>query len=170
MYSETGRSNHDTQGIDNSEKVEETVVLENLLELKETVSPEKVKELSTIGTQTPLTLIKVTVTSSSVRRQFIDSAATPTRFSSVTVHDYFHGSRENTPATLSREVTTQATPPHPLLMPRSSRDTLQMSASFSSFKSDQRNEVLTVTTDYGIPSPNAINESDAGHVARCRTA
>lgn len=51
-------------------------------------------------------------------------------------------------------------------MPSSSQDTLQRSASFSSLKSDKKNEVLTVTTDYGIPSPdagsvspNAINES-----------
>ncbi|XP_076641392.1 uncharacterized protein LOC143352608 isoform X2 [Halictus rubicundus] len=182
MHSKTDRSSyHGAQGVEgNLEEVEDTesAALENSQELKETESVKRVIELSTIGTQTPLTLVRLTVTQSSSRKQFTDSTTLPTRFSYETGHD-LEESRENgksfarkllqskTSATLSHEATTQATPPHPSLMPKTSQDTMQMSASLTSSACGQKNEVLTVTTDYAASSPDArsllvhvVNESD----------
>lgn len=56
--------------------------------------------------------------------------------------------------TLSREAVTQTTV-HPSIthsIPETPRDTLQISTSLSS-DTETRNEILTVTTDYGNASP-----------------
>ncbi|XP_076293413.1 uncharacterized protein LOC143215282 isoform X2 [Lasioglossum baleicum] len=182
MHSKSDSSSyHAAQGVEgNLEEVEEaeSAALENVQESKETGSVKRMTELSTIGTQTPLTLVRLTVTQSSSGRQFIDSTTLPTRFSYETGHD-LEESRENatyfarkllqskTSVTLSREATTQATPPYPSLMPKASQDTMQISVSLTSSTSGQQNEVLTVTTNYAAPSPDArslllhvVNESD----------
>ncbi|XP_076381280.1 uncharacterized protein LOC117225938 isoform X2 [Megalopta genalis] len=162
MNSKTDRfSDHGAQGVDVNCSLEElekagSDALENSLESKET---ESVTELSTIGTQTPLTLVKLTVTQPPLHRQVTDSTS-PMRFSYETSRN-FQDSRENVKSfvrkllqskiTLSHEAATQATPTHPSLIPKTSQDTLQMSASLSLSISGQRNEVLAVT-DYGTPS------------------
>ncbi|XP_076184076.1 uncharacterized protein LOC143155337 [Ptiloglossa arizonensis] len=174
MYSNEGTSsfsNHNTEEVDNLEQVEE-IKLENSLDqyplaLNVQDSVEEIKQLSTSGTQTPLRLIRLSSTQSSSDKRFIDSTYSSTRFDYETTESRDNAKsfsyappRCKTSVTLSREATTQATPPHPSLtlsISRTLRDTLQLSTSFSSCKSGPRNEILTVTTDYGSPSPDTFS-------------
>ncbi|XP_076626806.1 uncharacterized protein LOC143344547 [Colletes latitarsis] len=173
-----GSSNHSTQDVDNVEELEEikSTTLENsldqyplLLVLRDSVGG--IEKLSTIGTQTPLTLIKLSVTQSSLGKQFIDTTSLPTRFDYKTTNDAIESSenmksfpctllRNKTSVTFSREVTTQATPVHPSLIhsiSRTPRNSMQIPTSFSSCKSEPKNEVLTVAIDYGSSSPDALS-------------
>ncbi|CAK9817659.1 Lipopolysaccharide-induced tumor necrosis factor-alpha factor homolog [Anthophora quadrimaculata] len=60
--------------------------------------------------------------------------------------------------TLNHEVAEQSTLAHS--KPRASRDILQISSSFSSNKSNPRNEILTVITNYDNSSPDAPSISE----------
>ncbi|XP_078034219.1 uncharacterized protein LOC144468532 [Augochlora pura] len=180
MNSKADRSsNHGVQSVDVNSSLKEVEksgsdALENSLESEETESVKRITELSTIGTQTLLTLVKLTVTQSPLQNHLTESAS-PTRFSYETSHD-FEDSRENVKSFVRKllqskimfghEAATQATPIHPSLISKTSRDTLQMSASLSLSMPGQRNEVLAVT-DYGTSSPDeqsllmdVVTESD----------
>ncbi|XP_076756585.1 uncharacterized protein LOC143426812 isoform X2 [Xylocopa sonorina] len=117
------------------------------------------KEFSTVATQTPLTLISLTLIQSSSNKHFIDSTTSPMHFNEEFCENVkpFPCSlvRNQVSITLGHETETQGTLLHPLLTgsrSRSSRDTiLQISTSFSSNALGFRNEVLTVTTDYDSP-------------------
>ncbi|CAL7941193.1 unnamed protein product [Xylocopa violacea] len=147
-------TNQDAEGIDDILEMFDEIKSEPLDSSSNQISStetefrlKSMKEFSTVATQTPLTLISLTLIQSSSDKQFIDSTTSPMHFNEELC--------ENMSITLSHETETQGTLLHPLLTssrPRSSRDTiLQISTSFSSNVLGLRNEVLTVTTDYDSP-------------------
>ncbi|XP_076234930.1 uncharacterized protein LOC143179522 isoform X2 [Calliopsis andreniformis] len=177
MYSREGTSegsNHSSREVDDSEELNEDkpTSLENSANQFSVLSKAQddlagLKKFATIATQTPLTFISLTLTQSSLDKQFIDATTSPTVFPQESNHEA-NESRENAkpfPCSsvrnqvsiiLSREAAEQATPLRPSVMHSISgtpRDTLQISTSLSSDKSETRNEILTVTTDYGTASP-----------------
>ncbi|XP_046736839.1 uncharacterized protein LOC124405728 [Diprion similis] len=125
------------------------------------------------GTQTPLTLIGVTMSKSNEENQKpplevpeILEAEIPSRTiegpepSTSVVKSVFSQFRvEAVTVKFSHEAATQATPPHPsLTSTRSSTlpmNVMQIATSVSSNRSGPKSEVLTVTTDYGTRTPDA---------------
>ncbi|XP_046466012.1 mucin-17-like [Neodiprion pinetum] len=125
------------------------------------------------GTQTPLTLIGVTMSKSNEEDQKPPSAV-PEILEAEMPSGTIEGPESSTSAVksvfsqfrveavtvkFSHEAATQATPPHPSLTSTKSStlpiNVMQIATSVSSSRSGPKSEVLTVTTDYGTRTPDA---------------
>ncbi|XP_034180043.2 uncharacterized protein LOC117604270 [Osmia lignaria lignaria] len=160
-------SKRDAEGVDNLKEIEEAkpTALESCIDQvtisSETCSSNGSKATKETSTQTSLTMLRYLIQASS-DKHFVDSTTSPMRFERMS-EDKVKNLRGNTnpfprmfvenqmSITVSPEATMQATGLRPSRI-RTPRDVLQVSTSFLSNNSGIKNEVLTITTDYGSSS------------------